>query len=221
MKFIAGTILVFLVIAVSVQGETISQHYNTYLQNKQAGNDNQYDDNCIRNTLQVDKFGDKSLTQFEFDFLFDYSRFYCSEQSAIDYEINSYKFLLMHFGIASDEVAVPCLKKKLLDLEPETNYINVTASNSPSCSFKKFHEGLPMGLRFIYQQNAEDTLKFSKTCSQISFDEYTKIIVKSVLVTIVGFSEEQKDFEQNKVMREFKEFKTAGRNCIVKRLESE
>jgi len=218
---LAGNILIILVIAVSVQSESINQHYNDYIQSKENGNSNSYDDNCIKENLKLNKYGEKSLTLFEFNFLFDYLRFYCSEQSAIEYEANSYKFLISHFGIASSKYAIPCMKKKVLDLEPTTKYVKIIDGNKPDCIYDTFSEGLPFGLRFIYEQNAKDTLEFAKTCSQVSLDEYTKIILKSVLYNLVGFSDDEKASEELKLMKEYKEFKKIGHDCIIKKFESE
>jgi len=179
----------------------------------------QVDNDCIREHLKLDKFGEKCITEMEQDILYKYSAIVCHEDTlnelfSFTCNINDGKF-----DFKSNLELINCFKSKLFELEPTSKLIVESDYEAIQTCNTNFINLLPNQLRNEYvNYNAAVT---NLSCGKVTPNEFTIMFIKLFLIDLADLDENLKKSETKEIKEMENTFTKYAYDCIIKRLEDE
>lgn len=177
------------------------------------------DFDCIKDKLQMDKFGSKFINEIEQDILYKQAAIACHED--VLSELISFKGdgRAGKFDLESNPEAVNCFKAKLFELEPTSKLITEADQESIKACKSNFIYLVPNKMRneFVNYNAAVNDL----TCGKVTQNDFTALFVKGFIVELSDLDEDLKKSEAKEIKEKEKLFTKHAFDCIIKKFEDE
>ena len=221
-------ILIFVVIA-HAYDDTLNNSFVRFLQipkyADRLGNPElterlkQVNNDCIRENLKLDKFGEMTVTEMEQSILYKHVAIACHEEALN--EIFSFACNINNgkFDFSSNIKLINCFKSKLFELEPTSKLIVESDQEAMKTCNTNFINLVPNTLRNEYVNYNAAVSKLS--CGKVTSTEFTIMFLKVFLIDLVDLDEDVKKSEAKDIKEKESTVAKYGFDCIMKRLEDE
>lgn len=180
---------------------------------------NNIDIECFKENLQMDKFGEKFVTEIEQDVLYKQATLACHEYAInefLSYKCNDRGGKL---NFNSNTKLINCFKAKLFELEPTSKLISEADHDVIKSCNTNFINLVPNSLRNDYVNY--NAVVEQLTCGKFSQNDFTIIFLKGFLIDLVDLDEVVKKTEAKEIKEKENLFIKHAYDCIIKRFEDE
>lgn len=172
---------------------------------------------CFKEKLQLDKFGDKHVTEIEKDILYKHSAVVCNEE--VINEVFSFKRNErgVKYDFSSNIKLINCFKSKLFELQPTSKLISDADHESIKTCNTNFINLVPNSLRNEYVNH--NAIVNDLTCGKVSQNDFTINFVKQFLVDLVELDEDVRKSEAKEIFDTENLYIKYSYDCIIKKFE--